>query len=465
MESFGGLGMRCMAFLMLAVAWACAPEADKSGNATEGAAPNLLLVIIDTLRTDHSSVYGYERDTTPHLRRFAQQGSRFDATYAPLPGTGPTHATVFTSLYPIAHGVVKNGLVLAPEHETLAEILRIRGYQTAAVVSSFALARKFGYAQGFDTYQDDFDPDRSTIRFRKWEGHLIAEGFDRRAGQTTTRAIRWLDEGRRPGTPFFLFVHYFDPHDPYDPPPAFRRWASPGPGELSKVERATARYDGEIAYADAEIGRLLAALTARALDADTLVVITADHGEGLSDHGYMYHDIQLYEEAVRVPLIVRWPGRIEVGRALKAPIELTDLMPTILGLMEVHCDGGRFQGVSRAAALRGEALIDPENTVFLQRRPFPPSRIAGFSVAGDAFGARVGRWKYIEASEEGARELFDLESDPGETENLYADFPTRAEELSALIYGWRQTHGRAAGHSTTISEEDRRRLRAMGYAE
>ena len=155
--------------------------------------PNLLLVTIDTLRRDHCSAYGYERDTTPHLRAFASQGVRFDAAYAPGPITGPTHATLFTGLYPIAHGYVKNGLRLDEAHQTLAERLRAQGYQTAAIVSSFALARRFGFEQGFESYDDRFAPHRSSIVWEEWEGHRVSQGFDQPAPDATRRAIRWLD--------------------------------------------------------------------------------------------------------------------------------------------------------------------------------------------------------------------------------------------------------------------------------
>jgi arylsulfatase A-like enzyme len=424
-------------------------------------AANLLLVTIDTLRRDHCSAYGYERDTTPRLRAFASQGARFDAAYAPGPTTGPSHATLFTGLYPIAHGYVKNGLRLDGAHQTLAERLRAQGYQTAAIVSSFALARRFGFEQGFETYEDRFAPERSSRSWKEWEGHPVTEGFDQPAPDATRRAIRWLD-ARNPDEPFFLWVHYFDPHSPYIAPRDFRRFRPEGPDP--ELAQAIAQYDTEIRYADRWVGRLLQGLAERGLEADTLVAIAGDHGEGLKDHGYMFHDFQLYEEAVRVPLLLRWPGRIAAGRVVATPTSLVDLLPTLLELMAVEAGDG-VQGSSRAAALTGRATAtEGDRPIFLQRRPFAPTQIAGFDVAGDAFAVRSGRWKYIEAQDEGLRELYDLERDPGERQNVYAENLAVGEALSARIGAWRERNARASS-AGGVSAEDRARLRAMGYAD
>jgi arylsulfatase A-like enzyme len=437
------------------LALACAsPEAEMP--------PNLLLVTIDTLRRDHCSVYGYERDTTPRLRAFAGKGVRFDAAYAPGPITGPTHATLFTGLFPVGHGVVKNGLVLDPDHETLAERLQARGYQTGAIVSSFAVDSRFGLSQGFERYRDRFDPARSSIVWKEWEGHQVSEGFDQPAPDATRRAIQWLD-AREASRPFFLWVHYFDPHSPYIAPRRFRRFLPEG-GPSPEAARAIALYDAEIAYTDFWLGKLLGALSERGLDADTLVAITSDHGEGLQDHGYMFHDFQLYEEAVRVPLLLRWPGRIVGGRVIGTPTSLVDLMPTLLDLLGVEA-GPEMQGVSRARQLTGRAAgREPAPAIFLQRRPFRATKIAGFDVAGDGFAVRVGRWKYIETPEEGGRELYDLEVDPGESENVYAENAAVGDELSARIQVFRRSHARGEG-AGRVSEEDRARLEALGYAD
>ena len=427
----------------------------------EPARPNLLLVVIDTLRADRSSAYGYELDTTPALRGLAGQGVRFEAAYAPSATTGPSHATLFTGLQPYAHGVLKNGLVLGDEHATLAETLTAAGYQTAAVVSSYVLHRKFGFARGFASYQDDFDPQDATLRPESWEGERV-EAFDRRAEHTTERALDWLRD-RDSSRPFFLFVHYFDPHDPYVAPPEWqRRFAAPEGAD--RAGHARALYDAEVAYTDAWIGRLLAGLQELGLEAGTLVVVTADHGEGLFDHGYFYHGVQLYEEAVRVPLLVRWPGGLDGGRVVTEPVALVDLLPTLLELTGSAVPADALPGASLADALRGDAPLDPERPVYLQREAFTADRVGEFPVAGEKLGLRVGVWKYLEAPEEGTRELFHLERDPAERRNLADAEPERVAGLARRLAPHREALRRVA-EPPALEASDRRRLEALGYTE
>ena len=242
-----GVGVRWSALLVRGVlrpsllAWislaglACSPDAAELRAADPR--PNILLVSLDTTRADHLSAYGYERDTSPTLRALSAEGVRFEVAYAPSATTGPSHASLFTSLYPLTHRVVKNGRSLAPEFDTMAELLSRAGFQTAAVVSSFVLSERFGYAQGFDVFDADFSgadvPSGTTL----WEGHSVEGKFYGRADDTTRRALAWLDGRRAPDRPFFLFVHYFDPHDPYHVPRGFQPPFQPGPREQMKTER------------------------------------------------------------------------------------------------------------------------------------------------------------------------------------------------------------------------------------
>ncbi|MGH0031667.1 MAG: sulfatase family protein [Myxococcota bacterium] len=425
------------------------------GGAEAPVRPNLLLVTLDTLRADRTSAYGYARDTTPRLRRLAEQGTRFAAAWAPAPITAPTHATLFTGLHPPGHGLVRNGLVLGDEHATLAETLAAAGYRTGAIVSSFAVTAKFGFGQGFADYQQDFDPAGSSIVWPEWQGHRVEEGFDRTARPTTDRALAWLASARK-DEPFFLWVHYFDPHAPYVAPRRFRRFGTT-PSDL---------YDAEVLYTDFHLARLLNALATRA--ADTLVVVVGDHGEGLLDHGYMEHDFQLYEEALRVPWILRMPGRVAAGHVVAEPTSLVDLLPTVLDLLGVGAPEG-VQGTSRAAALTGDgASEDAPQPLFAQRPRFEPTTIDGFAVEGDGFAVREGRFKLIDLPDEERRELYDLEADPGERRDLSAERPETVERLARRIDDWRRTMGRQSsseGAGTTVAPEDRERLRAMGYAE
>jgi arylsulfatase A-like enzyme len=448
-----------MLCLGLVVWFACSP----GGEAHRP--PNILLITLDTTRSDHCSVYGYLRDTTPNLRSFAQQGARFDMAYAPTGSTGPTHASIFTSLYPIAHHVIKNGLVLPGPRETLAEILREQGYSTAAVVSSFVMNSKFGYDQGFSFYDDRFEAEESTHHKSRWQEFELEGNFDRRADHTTNRAIGWLDAGRNKEQPFFLFVHYFDPHDPYVPPePHASRFMTQGTRPQTLREHI-ALYDGEIAFTDQEVGRLLEALDTMGLGEQTLVVITADHGEGLMEHGHMFHGVNIYEEMVRVPLLMRWPGHIEAGLQVSAPVELVDLVPTLLDLGGIETKGRPFQGRSVAPVLRGEASLDPERPVFLYRRHYEDGYVIRTWVRGEKYGIKAGNWKYIEGEEEKTWELFDLAVDPGEKQNRFSDLPEKARELAEQLEAWRAANWRKGSAQKPISEEDLERLEALGYVE
>jgi arylsulfatase A-like enzyme len=425
--------------------------------------PNLLLVTIDTLRADHCSAYGYHRPTTPVLESLAREGALFEPAYAPMATTAPAHATLFTGRYPISHRLVKNGMILAQDSVTLAEILRAARYRTAAVVSSFPLKRRFGFGQGFGTYECKFDLAEQTLDLPSWEGIELQSGFDRRADATTDLALAWL-EGRQRDRPFFLWVHYFDPHGPYDPPPSFRN-RFPVPEDATHLEAAIARYDEEIAFTDQQLGRLLGALDGQQITEQTLVVVTSDHGEGLNQHGRMGHGIHLYEEAVRVPLVMRWPGRIPAGSRVAGQAELMDLAPTMLDLMGLTPESPEFQGRSLAPLVlrRGSAQAPTQRHVFLQRRLYGSRRVGDFDVRGEKYGVRHGRWKYIEAHEEDTRELFDLEADPEEIRNLAAADPDRARRLSSLIAAWRARYGVEGTAVEDDSAETIDALRALGY--
>ncbi|MDH3211966.1 MAG: sulfatase-like hydrolase/transferase [Myxococcales bacterium] len=456
--------------LLLFIALVLAPGPGCAPTAESGDWPNVLLITIDTLRRDHCSVYGYAHDTTPHLRRVAEGGLRFDLAYAPTPTTGPTHASILTGLYPPAHRVVKNGVALAARNETLAEILAAQGYQTSGIVSSFVLHARFGFGQGFSVYQDDFEAATASASVSTWEGQDVEKGFDRRADATTRRAIRWLWEDRDRERPFFLFVHYFDPHSPYEAPGAFaQRFPPPDPGAGEGIQaslafrQAVRNYDGEIAFTDQEIGRLLDAIERQGLSEKTLVVITADHGEGLMDHGAMLHGLDLYEENVRVPLLLRWPDRIPAGRVLAQPVELVDLAPTILDLIGVKSSRA-FQGRSLAASLRGDEPLDPDRPIYLHRRRFDAEYADGIYVKGRQFGIRWGRWKTIDAPDQGRTALYDLESDPQERTDRSRSDADQAARLAEKLMEWRRS-GTSDPAFRGLSESDREALEALGYSE
>ncbi len=409
--------------------------------------PNVLLVTIDTLRADHCSAYGYGKPTTPRLEALARDGVRCELAYAPMATTAPSHATMLTALLPRAHGVRKNGHVLGTRHRTLAEVLRDNGYRTHAVVSSFVLEGRFGLAQGFVSYDD------------------AMEALFQTADRARHKALDWLrtsgDLGStRPARPFFLWVHIFDPHEPYAPPLEHRRPFAP-PDESDALRSALASYDGEVQFADAELGALLDGLASAGVLDTTLVVVTADHGEGLMSHGQMGHGPQLYEEAVRVPLVFRWPRGLPSGAVVETPVLLADLAPTLLALLGVKEPLERADGVDLADVLRGRRAGEANRPVFLERRRYDDEPAAGIPARSALMGVRLGRFKYLEAPD--VRELYDLAADPAETRNLLADRTREAESLARLLGGWRTT--RVGDEQADSSEETREALRALGYVQ
>lgn len=427
--------------------------------------PNLLFITVDTIRADHCSVYGYPRPTTPTLESVAREGTRFDEAYAPMATTGPSHATMFTSLYPLTHGVVKNGYRLDEESVTLAEVLSAAGYQTAAVVSSFAVHGKFGLSQGFTFYDDEFEGS-GEFKARDWEGHLIEGGFDQDARVTTREAALWLSERREADRPFFLWVHYFDPHSPYRPPAPYDTTFAPPDGGEDALARTIVNYDGEIRETDEAIGRLLESLHSEGLDHSTLLIIAGDHGEGLMQHGHMTHGLHIYEEAVRVPLIFRWPDGLPSNRRLSGPVELVDLMPTILELLDVSSPALTLQGTSLVPVLEGSKPLDSHREVYLQRRHYETGKVGNFAATGEKFGIRSGGWKYIVAADEGTYELFDLSRDPAETTNLYSEHPDEAHRLARRLRRWRRDLAdQRLKSSGEISPEDTKRLESLGYVQ
>ncbi len=477
-----GLGLAPLVPLLLVLlpSVACGPSATELRG--RDPRPNVLVISLDTTRADHLSAYGYERKTSPRLETLAREGVRFDAAYAPSATTGPTHASLFTGLAPMTHDVRKNGHRLADALPTLAEQLSTAGFETAGVVSSFVLSARFGFSQGFDVWDEDFSNATAPEGVTIWEGFEVEGKFYGSAEDTTRRALDWLDGRSHPERPFFLLVHYFDPHDPYTPPPGYRPPFDPGPKVALKQVRTVFLYDLLLAFTDEQMGALLDGLDERGLAADTLVVVVGDHGEGLMDHGHPYHGAQIYEEAVRVPLVARWPGRIEPGHVVERPAALVDLAPALLEIVGEGSGGLETQDRTSGLRLVGEASAEPpegtstDEPVFLYRRHYEPARLTDeIEVAGEQYGVRLGRWKLIEGPDEGRLELYDLEADAGERSNVAADHPERVAELAALLEGWRRASAgareqwrAAAGEPATGHELDaaeRARLEALGYVE
>jgi arylsulfatase A-like enzyme len=293
---------------------------------------SLLIVTIDTLRADRIGAYGYAAGRTPAIDRLAARGVRFDRAFAPAPITLTSHASLLTGLYPPGHGARHNGMRVAPGVGTLAEILKAHGFATGAFVGAFPLDRRFGLDRGFDLYSDTMP--------RAPDGRVQNE----RPGDEVVDAARaWLANlAGREQSPFFLWLHLFEPHAPYV--------ADPARGPAGRSLPASDRYDDEIARADGLVGRIVEVLGARA--ASTLVVFTSDHGEAFGEHGEIAHSVFVYDTTLRVPLIVAGPG-IQAGLVAAGAVSLVDVVPTVLDLLKLPRHD--TDGVSLRGTLAGEA--------------------------------------------------------------------------------------------------------------
>ncbi|MDJ0870091.1 MAG: sulfatase [Myxococcota bacterium] len=436
---------------------ACAPEPP----------PNVVLVVVDTLRADATGPYGGPVPT-PALDLLAREGVLFEAAFAPSPSTAPSHATILTGQEVRRHGVVRNGEPLPQVIQTLAEAFWAAGYATAGFVSSFVLDPRFGWNQGFEAYDAELPRRQATIRKPSYEGAFWDEdqhaGFDRRAGHTTIAARKWLASAPEP---FFLFVHYFDPHTPYGAPSAYRdvvrdvaidvdgRSLDGVPRE--ELEQLVREYHAEVMYADAALALLLEDLV-RGTEHPALIAVTADHGEGLGQHHWLEHAVTLYDEQIRVPLLLHFPGVLPPGVRLRTPVGLVDLAPTLLdlaGLPPLPQSDGR----SLAAAAR--AGTEPEaRPVFGHRRLVSESTRWG---KGLHESVRRGDWKYIHATDD-PDALFDLAADPGELDNRAGREPQRSAELRALLDAHRSAMP-PEREPEPLSDETLDRLRALGYVE
>jgi arylsulfatase A-like enzyme/Tfp pilus assembly protein PilF len=398
--------------------------------------PNVLVITIDTLRADHVGSYGSKLARTPNLDRLAAEGVRCADAISAAPITMPSHSSIFTGLLPPAHGVRDNGsYALGDDAVTLAERLKRVGYRTQAIVSALVLNRRYNLSQGFDGYDDDLwsedDPKLFMIRSRP-------------GPKTAVRAVKWLHAWQREKVrkPFFLWVHFFDPHQPYTAPPV----------ELSL---APTPYDGEITVADRGVGRILAELERQGVLDDTLVVLTADHGESLGEHGEKTHAVFIYDATVHVPLFFRAPGRLPKGRVYAGPVRSVDIVPTLLGLL--HLPGGReTQGTDLGPAFRGE--VEPPD---LPQYSESLLSEVGFGMA-PLYGVRHGGYKWIRAPKP---EVYDLKRDPAEVTNLYPKEARRGAILDRELAGILADSQRRSlkPRAAAMDQETEEALQSLGY--
>jgi arylsulfatase A-like enzyme len=433
----------------------------------EGGRPvNVMVIGLDTVRADHLGCYGYHRDTSPEIDRLAAEGTLFEYAVSHSPWTLPSFATVFTSLYPTQHraGFVRSSM--GRGFPTLGTILSDNGYSTGAIINTAALNPVFGIDRGFEYYD------------------VVPISAGRVADGTTRAALEWIDaQGENP---FFVFVHYYDPHLPFSPPAPYDTLFDPdysGPLGSSfdpdflptdrmhgfekmmalperDKQHIVALYDGEIAFADRAIGDLLDGLQARGLRENTLVVFMSDHGEEFFDHGGFAHGHTLYEELLRVPLIFSLPGRIPARSRVPNMVRLVDIMPTVLALTGTETDA-RMEGRDLNALFRGEpAAGPPQAGALLVDEAFSEGMLYG----PEQKSITAYPYKLIRKMASGVEILFDLYRDPGETENLAAatrgEAPGDLHDMDRLLYGtlfrasdtwYVQVDPGGAGHMLDIS--------------
>jgi len=387
--------------------------------------PNILLVTMDTTRADIIGCYGGDLKVSPNLDRIAGRSHLFERCETSVPQTMPSHTTIFSGLQPFNHGVRKNLAVMVdPEVPLIAEELRDEGYATGAFVSSFVVDGRFGFARGFDRYDA---PDTRPS---------VGGGMERRAGETVRIAVEWIAQQT---TPWFAWVHVFDPHAPYDPPPPFAGRFAGRP------------YAGEVAYADNEVGRLVGSLVARGEFDPALVIIAGDHGEALGEHGEETHGILLYEATTRVPLLIHMPGQTE-GVRHPWPVGLVDIAPTIRELLGIATPG---DGISLLPILRGAVAGDADRTLYLES-------LEGYLRNGWAplFAVVRGPMKYIQSPRP---ELYDLASDPNERRDLVAKRPEMSADLDRRLAAIRPADESFAGETIVLDADEKAALLALGY--
>lgn len=401
---------------------------------------NVLLISIDTCRADYLSCYGYHKKTSPNIDAIADEGILFENTYSPVPLTLPAHSSMMTGTIPPYHGIHDNlGYQLDDSNLTLAEILKEEGFNTAAVISAFILDSQFGIDQGFDTYDDDFVNEYNPTGTSQ-----------RRGEEVSSHAMEWLDKNQK--KPFFLFLHYYDPHAPYDPPDIYKPQNISV--DLENAEIARKFYAGEITYVDHCIGQVIDKLKALGIYDSTLIIITGDHGEAIGDHGEKTHGYFIYDESLKVPLIIKIPGS-KNSKRIKDNVGLIDLVPTVCSLL----------GISLNEPVHGVDLSgyfdDPTKRIkkrVLYCESMNPTKYNCNSLLGLVDGG----WKYIQTTRP---ELYNLLEDPQESKNVIEKETHRArilqDQLRQILE--QQVRKVGSGGRLELDEESKKRLESLGY--
>jgi len=477
--------LRALLGALVLLSWCGLPGCGDSG---KDGPVSVLMISIDTLRQDHLSYAGYSRPTSPRIDRLAGESAQFLHAFAPRGQTWPSLTSVMTGLHPISHGVRHNGEMLQGGIPTLAELLQERGYRTGAFLTNYCHAPNRGFEK------------KEVLQILDKPHHVWDTAM-------TEQAVEWLGQNRS-GEPFFLWLHLVSPHADFDPPSPYDTMFDPDyQGTISgsrerhldsivlgdlevtprDVEHIVALYDGEVAFVDSLVGRVLDALSAAGLDDETLVVFLADHGEELLDHhNYLYHGCSIYDSVLRVPLLFRLPDRKLAGKRIEGQVSLVDVLPTVLEMVSSPkaegLDGESLvplmkEGGARAI-VRSEwarSLGDPRlgEDPAVETRGRRPKRI---------YGIRTDRFKYIynpggvvadnrpfelkpgSGIRYAEEELYDIQADPGETRNLAGELPDVARALSDEIRRWLDPAlRRVLGPGELAGEEAMKALEALGY--
>jgi choline-sulfatase len=391
---------------------------------------NIVVVTLDTLRPDHLHCYGYPKIETPASDQLAQQGVVFEDAVAQSPLTPPSHASIFTGQYPTVHGVRNTGgFVLPSSARPLARILQEQGWDTAAFVSSAVLKKVMGFDNGFAVYDDQMPRQGSSAAF--------SEDPERPGTETVDRALQWLNA--QSGKPYFLWVHLYDPHMPYRPPGEF------------KLKYKDRPYDGEVAYADQQLGRLLEAVKRKSPADQTIIAVLSDHGESLGEHGEYSHGVFLYDSTLRIAFLMTGPG-IPAGLRVKQQVRSIDFLPTVMALL----GGGappNVQGLSLAPTFSGQSVatdVSYEETLY-------PKIAMGWA---ELRGIRTNHWMYIRAPKP---ELYDRTLDPGEGANVVAQHPAEVQKFEAQLKNAIGKEGSGKVQTKMVDQKLMAQLRSLGY--
>jgi arylsulfatase A-like enzyme len=473
----------------------------------EPTAPNVVLLVMDTTAASHLSVYGYPRPTTPNLERIAAQGALYERAYSPAPWTLPSHASLFTGVYPAQHWATYEHPLLEESHTTLATVLQAAGYRTLGISNNGWVGPNTGLDRGFRTFmkvvlrefgfllrihkktQDDSRPQKVM--------HPKEPPYDDAGARWTNELIRQAFERGSLPEPFFLFANYVEPHLPYHPPEGFaERFLTAGvtreealqvPHDSYKVaagiETLSDRdlrilrelYDAEIAYLDQQIGELYDFFAEQGVLERTIFVVVADHGEQLGEHGFLGHNLNVYDELLHVPLLVCHPGVIRAGTRIETPVSTLDVFASLLAWALSDSVGSQalpsqVLPVSSIAASPDRALISeyyrPVFRLERYREKMPEVDVSKFDRRLRAL--RLGPWKFISSSD-GRHELYDTGSDQAESRDLYAERRQQAERLSAYLKSWAEevqaasTTALESGELPEMDPETLEQLRELGY--